>query len=285
MNKELKMKIENTALISTDVDYYQLKAFSKSFLSKFHISPAHAFAQYGTKALNEGRMFHELCLEPDIFSQHYAVTSLSLATKEGKAFKEKNIGKEIIKKKDLTNYFSIRDRLYNFPFYFDTHSMSMGEIIKNSIVEQGIIADVKLAEIAGLVQVKIKPDYVYEKENDVFCFDLKTIDSASKQLKWDFQKYKYDWQSALYSHVLQAHYKKPVRFIFVMCEKSPPYGVKYVEIVEDTSPLSDIEETIYRYHEWELRGGDTDECYLPTINKVYIWRDNESRKINKRNKD
>jgi len=260
------MQIINTEIITND--YYKVPALSKSFLAKFAISPAHAFTRTKSKALGDGKLFHEFVLEPEIFNANYAITSLSLATKEGKEFKENNKNKEIIKTHDMEKYISMRNNLLNFDFFFCNDSMTFGEIIVNSIIEQGFFATARIYDIE--FSIKIKPDLYLEHDNTILIFDLKTVENAYKNQRWDFINYKYDWQSELYKTVMQARYPdKQIRFIFVLCEKNQPFGIRYVEVFSPHA-LNRIEDVILLHHEWELSGGDKSIIYSPSIEVLEI---------------
>lgn len=268
------MLIKSTSIIKDD--YNEVQALRKSFLSDFSISPAHAFVRKETKCLTDGVLFHEIVLEPDVFLDKYVITDLNLATNDGRRFKEENNERIIIKKKDVEKFYKMAENLLSCVDYVPNEE-TFENIINNGTVEQGILAECELDGIEfGL---KVKPDIVYETDEKIYCYDLKTVDNANLGL---FQKnakfFKYHWQDYLYSEVLKAHYGKPVDFIFVLVEKSAPHGVHKVTIkpfenvnVGVTRWRYEIEECITKYHAWLFDGGDTSKCYdQDVIEEVYI---------------
>ena len=97
-------------MTKSDIDYFASPALSKSRIDLLLECPARYKAdldgdveEKDSDALRFGSLTHLLTLEPEEFDSQYAVTDLSLATKEGKAFKKdaEDRGLEIIKGKDL----------------------------------------------------------------------------------------------------------------------------------------------------------------------------------------
>lgn len=267
------MKIMKTELIKED--YWKVKALNKSFLSNFYVSPAHAYTYKETKAKGDGKLFHELVLEPEEFNRHYVVTNYNLSTKEGRKFKEENKDKEIIKVWDFDKFSRMKENLLCNQFRHNLHTTNFGNIINNGIIEQGILATSVIDDIE--FSIKIKPDIIYEFDDMIYVFDLKTVETANiKRFSYDALNYKYHWQDSLYTEIVYHHYEKTVRFIFVLVEKSPPFGVRYVELVskynEDLkkNSLMDIEAVIEDYHTWQLQGGDRSICYEPEIYTIEI---------------
>jgi hypothetical protein len=213
-------------------------------------------------------------LEPELFSRNYAITNLNLATKEGKQYKIDNNDKEIIKVWDFDKFNHMKENLLNFDYCLHNpiKTVKFGEIINNSIIEQGILADVECTNKGGdvlPVTVKVKPDIIFQWHEMIYIFDIKTVETANlRKFYYDSLNYKYHWQDTLYSLVVSAYYKLPVKFIFVLVEKSAPYGVRYAQISSDC--LDDIEKVIFDHHTWQMRGGNISECYLPEINKIEI---------------
>lgn len=273
----IKLKIIKTELI--EGDYWKVKALNKSFLADFAKSPAHAFTYKETKAKDSGTMFHEYVLEPEIFNNKYIVKpddmNLAATKKDSRVlpFIKSAKGKKIITQKEMNSFDKMKENLLNYDFLTQFNNYKFGDIINNSIIEQGIVADVELDDL--VVSIKIKPDIIfhhetYEGKKEKILFDIKTVENANSlnKIKWDFINYKYHWQDQLYSLIAEEHYKQPVKFIFVLVEKQRPHGIRYIQL--STLCLQDIEKVIYEYHSWELAGGDRSICYKPVINTIDI---------------
>lgn len=263
------MKILDTYLIKED--YFFFPALSKSFLSAFSISPAHAFLRSYSKAMDFGSAMHEFILEPEKFGEKYHIRPKHIDLRKKKdpeviEFKKASAGKEILTADDYETIDQLKVNFLNFPFYFP-EEMTMKEVLENSIIEQGFGATVDIDGIE--ISLKCKPDFVYERKDEVFIFDLKSVDKANIGLFHKNAKYlKYNWQSELYKYILEGYFKKTCHFIFVLCEKNRPYGIRYVEIQSDC--MDDIEETILGVHSWELNGGDRCQIYYPNVEEVFI---------------
>jgi hypothetical protein len=269
------MKIKMTEVLSKDIDYYSLPILSKSFLSNFSISAAHAFNKKETKALCDGISFHELVLEPDEFKKHYAITDLNLATKEGKEFKNVNEGKTILKAWDFDSKNQMKNNLLKFEFVTKNKTFTFDKILKKSTIETGYLAycEIEVEDEHGKrkieVTLKCKPDFHWKMNNILYCFDLKTVTSANIGLFVKNAKfYKYNWQSELYSKILSFHYGMPVQFIFVLCEKLPPYGIRLARIKSDC--IKQIDNVILEHDEWLRNGADETKCYSPEIEEIII---------------
>lgn len=264
------MNIIQTELIDRDLDYFAIKALSKSFLAQFAISPAHAYVNIETKAMTQGTMFHEIALERKKFAKKYIVTELNLATKEGKKIKAqaKEDSKKIIKLKDYEALELMNKNLYQTPFQFpDGEEKMFGELIQHGKKEQGYIATVQSDEME--YKLKIKTDLTYKHDDIFYCFDLKTVNSANlSKFRWEAKDYRYNWQAMLYSEVLAAHTGMDVRFIFVLCEKTEPFGIRLVELINND--FRPIEQTISNYFIWEAAGGNRKECYNPELNQMQL---------------
>lgn len=254
------MRIEYTTLIKND--YFGVNALSKSFLSAFYKSPAHAQMKKETSSMTFGTLFHEYILEPEKFKEKYIFTALNLATKEGRKFKEDNKDKIIFKEQELT---ALENMKRNF-LKTNYDNVSMGEILENSIIEQGIIAQCSLEE--RKFKMKIKPDFIYQKS---VIFDIKTINNI-KNLYYDCRDFFYDWQSEIYRFIVSFHYGFPTDFIFLFVETKFPYGIMKITI--DSHAIPEIENTIRKYHNWIVAGRPA-EIYTEKIKKIKIRRNYE----------
>ncbi len=219
MNIKFPSIVEN---ISDDFYHsFDCPGLSKSDLDLVSLSPAHYYAKKEIKedseAFSFGRAFHSIVLTPSDFSNNYAVWSgKSRGTKEGKAEYQKaceeNEGKTLITQKDVDTLHRMIDSLYS--------SLTASSLLTNGIAESAAFS---IDPDTGLER-KCKRDYC---RNDGILVDLKSADSADiKSFSYAVTKYFYDKQAAYYLDVSSdVENKKYEDFIFIVVEKSAPYGV------------------------------------------------------------
>ncbi len=218
---------------------------SKSFLTKFAISPAHAFhymtqPQETTPAMTFGRVYHSI-----IAGDHgsYAVfdpderpegdkTMASKANKEWKAqFYEiaENNGLDVISAEEFGQITKMVARLKENPVVQKINSFDL-------VQEKAF-----RAEIDGL-KIKCKPDGLQigrgeNKENLVI--DWKTCSSvAPEKIKYDIQKFGYDVQAAMYCEIMsELNDNRETNFLFIFQEKNEPYDVLPVLVSWDSATM------------------------------------------------
>ena len=171
---------------SAKILYQSAKSYHKSLFKK----------QEETKALRDGRLFHTLVLESDIFFDKYAVVDSSTRTTQ--KFKEVELKeqKEVILEKE---YFAMLSLYENVRRCDDVIEMFKGG--KAEVPNFGFIMDLPF---------RCKADYL----TDSGIVDLKTTISLKG---WEYQAknvYHYDMQAYIYSKIFDVDY-----FTFVVVEK------------------------------------------------------------------
>ena len=182
------------------------KCLSYSALSKFLQSPKH-FMFYKTekvvtKSMEQGKMFHLACLEPDKFKNRYWILDDTDKCKEigGKSprstklykswlleKKSENQGKELIKKEDYDVFINMSKAL--------RYNNATSSFFKNAIdFEKKFKFEYNNFVISGSI------DIVGEDNNGKYIIDLKKVtDSSFQKIKWDIDTMNYDLQGYIYS--------------------------------------------------------------------------------------
>lgn len=174
-----------------------------------------------TDALQFGRAYHKLMLEPDDFNNEFVVApKFDRRTKEGKTaaeeFAKKNQGKEVINEDTYQKLLEMQKALYDTPF---VKLLIKGEHEKSFFWE----------DKAG-IPCKCRPDSFGQIKGQYVCIDLKTTkDAETDHFMRDAIKLGYDIQAVHYCEGLENTYKKPFKFIFIAQEKTAPYLVNVLE--------------------------------------------------------
>lgn len=194
-------------------EYQAIDALNNSTIGLLERSPAHSRCGYyeDSAAMDFGSLLHLLVLEPHLFDDTYAVTDLSFATKEGKAFKAEAeaAGKEIIKGAVLDSAKRARDALLSHPLASFFLSDGKPEVTMTS-------------EMEG-VPVKARVDWM---RPDGILIDLKTTqDASTKGFLKSIASYRYYRQAVFYSDIYE-HHESCNDFIFIAVESKPPYAVQ-----------------------------------------------------------
>lgn len=155
------------------------------------------------KSFAEGRLFHQLLIEPEKAKHVLHVDVSTRTTKEYKKFVEDNSLEFCL----LTKEF---DEIHNLVSVMKSNILFYDEIYKpNNVYEQPMIADIK-----GM-QWKGKADIV---TNDTII-DLKTTSDINK-FKWSAKQYNYDSQCYIYQQL----FGKPLVF-YVIDKGSAQLGI------------------------------------------------------------
>lgn len=204
----------------TNENYHAAAGISKSGLDLIAKSPylfKNRPPQKPTKAMLIGSAFHCAALEPSLFPEQFAVApDVDARTKSGKVemelFRTASRGKTIINRDDAENVGLMAQAVRTHPIA--SALLAAGQT-ETSIFHQD--------EITGEL-VKVRPDFLFE---DVLV-DLKSTDDAGfdafSRSCWN---YRYFVQAAFYLDVANAAFGRQRfdSFIFVVCEKNPPYQV------------------------------------------------------------
>lgn len=175
-----------------------------------------------SEALQFGRAYHKLMLEPDDFDNEFIVSpKFDRRTKEGKAayedFLKKAEGKEVINEETYQKLLEMQIALYNTPF--------VKLLIKGEHEKSFFWTD----EATG-IPCKCRPDSFGKIKDQYICIDLKTTnDAETDRFMRDALKFGYDIQAYHYCQGLEDAYKKPFKFIFIAQEKTAPYLVNVLE--------------------------------------------------------
>lgn len=212
-------------------DYRKKEGLSSSDLKKMMKSMAH-YKYYkdhpddnDSEALQFGRAYHKLMLEPDDFDNEFIVSpKFDRRTKDGKAAYEEFLknaeGKEVITEDTYQKLLEMQSALYSTPF---VKLLIKGEHEKSFFWND---------ERTG-IPCKCRPDSFGQIKEQYICVDLKTTnDAETDKFMRDALKFGYDIQAAHYCEGLENIYNKPFKFIFIAQEKTAPYLVNVLEADE-----------------------------------------------------
>mgnify|MGYP000756144980 CR=1 FL=1 len=238
----------------TNEEYRAAEGVSRSELFRLTVSPLHfryeqEHPKSKTPALQFGSAFHKLVLEPDTFSQEFAVLSIcDRRTKEGKAlfaeFEENCGDKAVVTAEEYEQICSMRDSVMGNPY---------ARLLLRGEVEQSFFWD---DELTG-ERCKCRPDVLTEVDGDGIIVDLKSCVAAdSDSFMRDCVKYGYDLQVAMYRQGVYANTGKWCEFVFIAVEKEPPYAVNLLQandlVIRRGEDL--FRELIGKYHHCKTTG-------------------------------
>lgn len=217
----------------TNADYHAGEGVSKSDLDKIARSPAHFRAAKDgpqkppTPAMVLGSLFHTLTLEPIEFSTEYAVAPVcDKRTKAGKelwaSFEAENGGKAIVTPDQYETAQRMADAVL-------CHPAAREYVTGNGDVENSIYWN---PAVTPDVLCKCRPDFIkWVGDGHYLLVDLKSTDDARP---FNFQRsawnYRYHVQAPFYWDGCTNEFSvAPDSFIFIACEKEPPYAVVVYE--------------------------------------------------------
>lgn len=192
-------------------------------------SPAHSQVSIGsTPAMEFGTAFHMALLEPELFDLHYTVRpeGIDLRNKEGKQWKAENCDKTILKQEEYEHIQGMLASVYDSKYW-------------NRIAGYDReVAAVSRHKETGLL-VKCKPDMLGD-----LIVDVKTTKDASPRgfKKSMYGDFRYALSAAFYQDIVADITGKIKPFLFLACEKKPPYAVAWYE-----APLAALEEGARQY--------------------------------------
>jgi len=172
------------------------------------------------KQLDIGSALHKLVLEPESFSEEFAMApQVNKRTKAGREEWEKflsdNEGKIVLSAEDMELVEQMRDKLMKLPKF--------SEWLKAGIAEKSFFG-----ELDG-VEVKCRPDLLVKTKAGYVVIDLKTM--GSEATPDDFAKasanHLYPLQEAVYREVLRQNGVDVVDFIFAGVSKLDYSGAGY----------------------------------------------------------
>lgn len=246
----------------TFAEYLEIDAVSNSFLSKFSISPAHAKAyEEGhdpTDAMILGTAYHSKVLQPDEFDKLCAIEpEVNHRTKAGKEtlarFAKDNEGKAIISLEDH----ALLDKMVEA---IDAHCLAR-EYLSGGELELTIVW-----ECEGVL-CKARIDH----RLDGILADLKSSRNASPTaFKSAVFKYAYHTQGAMYVDGMKALTDEDYSFVFVVGEKTEPFGVSVHELGQDVIELAreEYRRNLATYKACKVF--DNWPCYPETLNQIRL---------------
>lgn len=228
----------------------QDRPLSYSALKQFDKSPNHLLAYWDrdlvpSSAMIKGRLIHTLVLEPDTFSENYAVFEGKV--KRGKAYDEfalENEGKDIISEKDLDDAQAVRDAVWANPIAKDLFDIT-GE------VEQSFECNVLGHNMKGFI----------DGVGNDFIFDLKTTQSSEpRKFARDAYSYGYHLQAAIYLAAAQKEH-----YYIISVESAAPYNVTVFQMTEDMihKGFEDLGRLLSEYEEWDGKPSSYSEIIEP----------------------
>lgn len=211
----------------TEKEYRNHPAVSRSDLWKLAESPE-KFKFYKenppepTPSLVFGQLFHKLALQPESFSDEYAILpQLDRRTKEGKErwaeFSKDAEGKTIITADDYRKATEMCTALKNSPF--------VSKLLSGEREKEFFWVDEMTGE-----ECKCRVDCILETEKVNIITDIKTTtDATTEHFMKDSINYGYDFQSAMYIEGAKKNTGKDYVFVFIAVEKDPPYAVNILQ--------------------------------------------------------
>lgn len=228
-----------------DKIYFEREGISNSFLTRFEISPAHAFTEIKKiKDMEFGLLIHDFILQYEIFDSKYEITPEDIQdarTADYKNFAKEHEGKKIIKYDDFEKAKIIKENILNFNFGFQ---------LKNFL-------DTSFCEIACFVE---DPEYnlLRKSKMDLYFPDYNLIVDLKKtedclSFKRSIINYKYYRQDAWYSENIFQEVGEWPRFIFLTFESTPPFGVMAYEVSQEWKDYGKFvnDKTLLDYTLWD----------------------------------
>lgn len=213
----------------TAAEYRAADAVNFSSVKHILTSPAHYRAaleedRKETPAMIMGTMTHSVILEGMPLSKVCAIKppDLSLATKEGKAWKAENAGKPIISDGDAEAIVGMAQAVAANP-----HAMAMLKACPDR--ETPLFANLAGVECKALIDA-----YGTDGHEWVVC-DLKTTDDASPDaFSRKVMGLHYDMQAAFYCEILARNYQieNPPHFFWIAVEKTAPFTCAVYSAIE-----------------------------------------------------
>jgi len=225
-------------------DYHKdFEFLSKSFLTKFQLSPLHAYhymtaEQTDTDAMRFGRAYHAIIADQ--------MDEVVIFDPVERPEPDKNFGSKL-NKQWKEEIFSIPDKdIISMEEYLIIKKM-IAQLQLNEMVQQihafELVQEEAFRTVIDTYKVKCKPDGLQigrgeNKEN--LIIDWKTCTSVHPdKIRYDIVKYGYDVQAALYSDIITEIHGNESNFMFIFQEKTEPYDVLPVIIPSESEVMYD----------------------------------------------
>ena len=211
----------------TEKEYRNHSAISRSELWKISESPE-KFKYYKenpekpTPSLVFGQLFHKLALQPETFSEEFAIIpNIDRRTKEGKTlwaeFETESAGKTLITAEDYQRATEMCTSLRNSPY---VNKLLSGEREKAFFWRDYLTGE----------ECKCRVDCITETKQTNIVVDLKSaLDGTTEHFMKDAVNYGYDFQAGMYLDGVEQCTGKNHTFVFVVVEKNPPYAVNILQ--------------------------------------------------------
>jgi exodeoxyribonuclease VIII len=204
-------------------DYHAHPSISKSGLDLIDISPAHfkKSERTETPAFKKGTLMHCAILEPDFLEARYfgMTETIDRRTKIGKAkyaeYEAKADGRILVTADEMKMSLRVRDEV-------SQHKIA-GQLFSGGVSEISIFS-----QLHG-TGVRCRPDYL----NGPIAVDLKSTEDAAGGFIRSVSKYRYFVQHPFYTDIASNEGIEIDHFIFVVIEKSEPYGICVYELDDD----------------------------------------------------
>ena len=241
--------------MTQDTYHNDYEYLSKSFLTKFEVSPAHAYAymtgeKKDTEAMRFGRIYHAMIAG---LKNQYIIFDDTLRPEPDKTFGSK-LNKEW-KDSILATAADAGVDIVTTEEHAEIEQM-ITRLRENEIVQRvnafALVQEEPFRAIIDGMKVKCKPDGLQlargeNKEN--LIIDWKTCASvAPEKVRYDMVKYQYDVQAALYGDIIAELKGGESNFLFIFQEKTAPYDVLPVLVRSASNMMEDGRNKWRNYH-------------------------------------
>jgi hypothetical protein len=201
---------------------------SYSALTNFAKSPNHLLSYWNrvfepTPAMLFGSLLHKMILEPETFSQQYAVYEGTRRGKIWEEFKAVNDQKDIVTTKEYNHAYKVYEMAKN-------NDVFRNLLMKTTETEKELYWEFEGVKYRGFA------DMIGEG----FVADVKTCQDAGVKFERDLWYNDYPLQAVMY---LQ-NFKPGTKYYIIAIEKGEPYNVQVYEMGEELLEKAEIK---YRY--------------------------------------
>ena len=193
--------------------------------SPMHFKYSQEHHEEDTPAFLEGRAAHKLILEPETFTEEFAICpECDRRTKEGKAiyaeFIEQAEGKDVLTPETMTKITEMAEAI--------KQNEIAVKFLKGEHERSFFWTDAETGEAC-----KVRPDCLAEVDGQKYIVDYKTTDScADGHFERSVRKYGYKFQAGMYREGVFQNTFEDYKFAFVAQEKKAPYASR-VYICDD----------------------------------------------------
>lgn len=193
--------------------------------SPMHFKYSQEHHEEDTPAFLEGRAAHKLILEPETFTEEFAICpECDRRTKEGKAiyaeFLEQAEGKDVLTPDIMTKITEMAEAI--------KQNEIAVKFLKGEHERSFFWTDSETGEAC-----KVRPDCLAEVDGQKYIVDYKTTDScADGHFERSVRKYGYKFQAGMYREGVFQNTFEDYKFAFVAQEKKAPYASR-VYICDD----------------------------------------------------